>query len=116
MSVISALLKKNYPNVTLIQAKNGEEAITQNTKHEPDLILMDVQMPERDGISATRAIRIAEQESAANRYVPIIALTAGALKEDQDNCLNAGMDDFLTKPIDAPRLCRTLNRYFEALR
>ncbi|AXJ01301.1 Signal transduction histidine kinase [Cyclonatronum proteinivorum] len=113
MHMISALLKKNYPNATLIQAKNGEEAIAQNTRHQPDLILMDVQMPERDGISATRAIRIDEQESAAIRHVPIIALTAGALKEDQVNCLNAGMDDFLTKPIDPTRFSKTINRHLQ---
>lgn len=115
MRMISALMKKYYPNMTIIPANNGEEAIALNAKDQPDLILMDVQMPECDGISATLAIRKDEQESAKNRHVPIIALTAGALKEDQANCLNAGMDDFLTKPIDAPRLCRTLNRYIEAL-
>jgi CheY-like chemotaxis protein len=66
---------------------------------------MDVHMPESDGIAATRRIRAAE---AGGRRTPIIALTADALSEDRDACLAAGMDDFLTKPLDRERLAAVL--------
>jgi two-component system, sensor histidine kinase len=64
-------------------------------------------MPESDGIAATRCIRAAETE-AGRRRTPIIALTADALSEDRDACLAAGMDDFLTKPLDRDRLAAAL--------
>jgi CheY-like chemotaxis protein len=70
-----------------------------------DLVLMDVHMPESDGIAATRRIRAAE---AGGQRTPIIALTADALSEDRDACLAAGMDDFLTKPLDRERLAAVL--------
>ena len=69
-----------------------------------DLVLMDVHMPASDGIEATRRIRAAE----AGRRTPIIALTADALSEDRDACLKAGMDGFLTKPLDRERLADVL--------
>jgi signal transduction histidine kinase/CheY-like chemotaxis protein len=70
-----------------------------------DLVLMDVHMPESDGIEATRRIRAAEPEG---QHTPIFALTADALSEDRQACLAAGMDGFLTKPLDRERLCELL--------
>jgi CheY-like chemotaxis protein len=70
-----------------------------------DLVLMDVHMPASDGIEATRRIRAAEADGART---PIIALTADALSEDRDACLKAGMDGFLTKPLDRERLADVL--------
>jgi CheY-like chemotaxis protein len=70
-----------------------------------DLVLMDVHMPASDGIEATRHIRAAETEDART---PIIALTADALSEDRAACLEAGMDGFLTKPLDRERLAELL--------
>jgi signal transduction histidine kinase/DNA-binding response OmpR family regulator len=72
-----------------------------------DLVLMDVHMPELDGIEATRRIRAAEAERGA-AHTPIIALTANAFGEDRDACLAAGMDDFLVKPLDRERLAEVL--------
>lgn len=72
-----------------------------------DLVLMDVQMPGTDGIAATRRIRASENENA-NRRVPIIALTANALDEERKVCIAAGMDGFLTKPLDRERLASVL--------
>jgi CheY-like chemotaxis protein len=71
------------------------------------LVLMDVHMPGSDGIEAARRIRAAETERGARR-TPIIALTANALDEDRDACLAAGMDGFLTKPLDREQLTAAL--------
>ena len=71
-----------------------------------DLVLMDVQMPGSDGIEATRRIRAAEAERDAR--TPIVALTANAYEEDREACLAAGMDGFLTKPLDRERLAAVL--------
>jgi CheY-like chemotaxis protein len=85
---------------------NGKEAVAA-LEHRPfDAILMDVQMPEMDGFQATRAIRQAERGLGQHR--PIIALTARAMKGDQERCLAAGMDGYVTKPIQPAELFRVL--------
>ncbi|HVU23397.1 MAG TPA: ATP-binding protein [Opitutus sp.] len=80
-------------------AFNGREAVERARNPAFDLILMDVQMPELDGLSATRLIR-EEEAATARRRVPIIAVTADASREDRENCLAAGMDDYIAKPLD----------------
>jgi CheY-like chemotaxis protein len=72
-----------------------------------DFVLMDVHMPGSDGIDATRCIRAIEAEGVAS-HTPIIALTANALEEDRAACIDAGMDGFLTKPLDRDRLAAAL--------
>lgn len=81
-------------------AKNGREAIELAQIEDPDLILMDMSLPEVDGWEATRAIK----ESTKTRAIPIIALTAHALQSDRDRSLEVGCDDFDTKPVKFPRL------------
>ena len=81
-------------SVELIEATNGRLAIDLCLEHQPDIILMDMSMPEIDGISATEVIR-----SLPMPQPYIIALTANAFQRDRDACLAAGMDAFLTKPI-----------------
>jgi CheY-like chemotaxis protein len=87
-------------------AENGRKAIEAMGVQHFDLVLMDVQMPEMDGIEATMAIRSAELGSS--RHMPIIAATAHALKEDRDRCLNSGMDGFLTKPLQEEALLHAI--------
>jgi CheY-like chemotaxis protein len=92
----------------VILAKNGKEAVGAFQKGDIDLILMDIQMPEMDGFEATGHIRTLEERSAGNRQpatrLPIVALTAHAMKGDRERCLAAGMDDYITKPIDPKAL------------
>ncbi|HAJ37596.1 MAG TPA: histidine kinase [Chloroflexi bacterium] len=102
MMLIKILLKKAIPGVEILEAHNGVEAVQLAKEHPVDLILMDVQMPEMDGLAATQLIRQAEQ--GTSRHVPIIALTAGALHEERERCLASGMDDFLTKPVQPAAL------------
>ncbi len=90
--------------LSVCTASDGAEAITQMHACKPDLILMDCEMPGVDGLEATRRIRAAE----TGPRVPILALTAHALPEDRKACLEAGMDEHLSKPIDRDRLYRTL--------
>lgn len=77
-------------------AQNGQEAITAVHDFSFDLILMDCQMPVLDGIAATTLIRKTDE---ADRNIPIIAMTANTMMQDRDECLAAGMNDFLTKPV-----------------
>lgn len=94
-------------------AENGHEAVESWQENKPDVILMDMQMPSMDGLEATRIIRereLANTESASIKPTPIIALTANAMPEDKERCLQAGMDDFLSKPFDAQNLLNVMDR------
>lgn len=99
------LLEKMGHHVTV--AHNGVEALEFLEKGSFDLVLMDVQMPEMDGFHATQVIR--ERETKTGRHVPVVAMTAHAMKGDRENCLDAGMDDYLCKPIRARELSEMLN-------
>jgi len=98
--LVSAVLGQRGHRVTAVE--NGREAVEALAREAFDLVLMDVQMPEMDGFEAARAIREAERASGA--HVPIVALTAHALKGDRERCLEAGMDGYLAKPIDLDQL------------
>jgi two-component system sensor histidine kinase/response regulator len=94
---------------TVEVAENGREALDLLEEASFDLVLMDVQMPQMDGYEATKRIRQGEQTSG--EHLPIVALTAAAMREDRARCLAAGMDAHLTKPIDPAVLERILTRY-----
>ena len=89
-------------------ACDGREALAALESRPFDLVLMDCQMPVMDGLEATRAIR--ERRLGPNGHVPIVAMTANALKEDRQRCLAAGMDDYLSKPIDPKELLAVIER------
>jgi len=87
---------------TVMVAGDGREALAALARRPYDLVLMDVQMPEMNGFDATRAVRARERETG--QHIPIIAMTAHAMKGDRERCLEAGMDDYVTKPILARKL------------
>jgi signal transduction histidine kinase/CheY-like chemotaxis protein/PAS domain-containing protein len=99
------LLAKHGHRVTT--AGNGREALVAVEGQAFDLILMDVQMPEMDGLEATGAIR--DRERTSGLHVPIVAMTAHAMKGDEDECLRAGMDAYVTKPIRPEELFKTID-------
>jgi len=101
--LLNRILSNQKMHVTL--ADNGEEAIRKAIDSDFDVILMDVQMPVMDGRTATRTLR------STGYKKPIIALTAHAMKEDRDRCIEAGCNDYLTKPVDFEILFQTLAKY-----
>lgn len=92
-------------------AQNGKIGVDFYQKNSYDLILMDIQMPEMNGIEATLAIRKLEAEEGKGAHIPIIAVTAFAMEQDKRNCMEAGMDDFLAKPYKPFELEQKINQY-----
>lgn len=112
-NAINLLLTKTYlkeiiPQALIIEAKDGTEAVEKHQKESPDLILMDIQMPHLNGIEATKEIRALEK----NIEIPIIAVTAGSLPGEKEKCLQAGMSDFLTKPLLKQTLSDMIQKWF----
>ncbi len=110
MLVIANMLRNIIPNIVILEAVNGLQAFIKYKAESPDLVLMDVQMPELDGVGATKQIKNLKESN----QVPIIALTAGVSKEEREACFEAGMEDFLAKPIELEELKRILNTYLLA--
>ena len=100
------ILEKRH--CTVETASTGTAVLQALEKRSFDVILMDVQMPEMDGFEATAAIR--EKEKSTGKHVPIIAVTAHALKGDRERCLAGGMDEYISKPIDAKELFAVIER------
>ena len=103
---ISMLNKLGYQNVTI--AANGQQVLAAMERAPFDLVLMDCQMPEMDGYEATRQLR------ARGQRLPIIAMTANALAGDRERCREAGMDDYMTKPVEMSTMVATLERWLAA--
>jgi len=108
--LVIRLLEKT--GIHVCWTKNGQEAIAQFVREDFDLVLMDIQMPVLDGFSATKAIR--EEEQKDGRHIPIVALTAFAFEGYREKCLAAGMDDYLTKPLQPKVLRETLAKWITA--
>ncbi len=105
--LVKALINKIIPNAKYLEAEDGIKAVDFFTQNEPDIVLMDIQMPGLDGYQATSAIRDHEMAKGMDR-TPIIALTAGAIVGEREKCIHAGMDDYITKPIDRKELVAKL--------
>ena len=99
--LIKILITKMGHHVEVVE--NGRKAIEKVEKKPFDMILMDVQMPVMDGLEATKIIRDREKKGESE-WIPIIAVTAHAMKGDKEKCLDSGMDDYITKPIDEEEL------------
>jgi two-component system, sensor histidine kinase and response regulator len=99
---------------SVVVAHHGREALALLQAAKFDLVLMDIQMPEMDGLTATRSIRKAERRTG--NHVPIIAMTAHAMKGDRERCLEAGMDGYIAKPITARELAQAIDAVRPSLR
>ncbi len=102
--LLKALIQRLEPGATIHESVNGQTAVEMVKVQRVNLVLMDVQMPVMDGLEATREIRKWEAENGKRTRLPIVALTAGALKEDHQKAIDCGMDGFLTKPIEPQKL------------
>jgi CheY-like chemotaxis protein len=98
------LIRRGYE---VVIAVDGEEGVAMAAKENPDLILMDMSLPLVDGWEATRRIKASEQSGA----IPVIALTAHAMPTDRDKALEAGCDDYDSKPVELPRLLEKIERF-----
>jgi CheY-like chemotaxis protein len=102
------LLKKGYD---VVMAVDGEQALEMARAEAPDLILMDISLPGLDGWEATRRLKARPETQA----IPIIALTAHAMAGDREKCLEAGCDDYDTKPVEFPRLLEKIQGFLKKL-
>jgi CheY-like chemotaxis protein len=107
--IIMKYLQKN--GIDIESARNGKEALSILSNSNFDIILMDVQMPIMDGLTTTKIIR--DNEKGSENHIPIIAITAYAMKEDKEKCLKAGMDDYIAKPVDLEFLIQLINKWFD---
>jgi len=105
--LITSLLE--MADFTVVEARDGREAITQAKAHQPDLILLDMSLPEMDGWTVARTLR--QMPEFASTL--IVALTAHAMPGDRERTLDAGCDEYLTKPIDVPNFLPTINKILE---
>ncbi|MFV5688081.1 PAS domain S-box protein [Flavobacterium sp. ZT3R25] len=109
MLLAKTLVKRIVSNCTIFEAKDGNEAIEKYVKEQPDVILMDIQMPNKNGYEATDEIR--KLKNSEN--IPIIAITAGIMVGDKEKCFQAGMDDYLPKPIIQADLEKILHKWMD---
>lgn len=98
------LTRKGYE---IVMAVDGEEGVAMALSESPDLVLMDMSLPKIDGWEATRRIKNSEE----TKSVPVIALTAHAMSEDREKALEAGCDEFDTKPVELPRLLNKIKTF-----
>ena len=95
MLLLKTIISNLYSNSIIYECENGYEAVKQFESINPTLVFMDIQMPIMNGYETTKAIR----STIAGEHTPIIAVTAGAEKEERNKCITAGMNDYISKPI-----------------
>ena len=108
--LIKTIISDILPNAALLEAVDGKEALDISAKEQPDLIFMDIQMPVMNGYDATRQIR----KLNTGKKVPIIALTAGTLKDEREKCLEAGMNDYVSKPFVIASIERIIDKWLQS--
>jgi signal transduction histidine kinase/ligand-binding sensor domain-containing protein/DNA-binding response OmpR family regulator len=113
MLLFKTILAKYLEGVRIWEASNGYEALQLVKNNRFDFVLMDLRMPEMDGIEATKKIR--EFEKGVDYHTPIVALTASAIREDEIRSLESGMDEFLSKPVDENKLIKCFLEYVKPL-
>jgi CheY-like chemotaxis protein len=111
MLLATTIVKKIVPTAVVTEANNGKEAIEMCKRILPDIIFMDIQMPEVNGYEATQEIR----KLTPDIRIPIIALTAGNVKGEKEKCMAAGMDDFVTKPFVEDNIVTVMNQWLPAV-
>ncbi|EMJ89624.1 PAS domain-containing protein [Leptospira meyeri] len=109
MMLTKAIVQKSLPGTIIIEAENGALAVENFIQTEPQLIFMDVQMPEMNGYDATKAIRKLEN----GKSVPIIALTAGTLSGEEERCLECGMNDYISKPVVLKTIAEKMKHWLQ---
>jgi CheY-like chemotaxis protein len=107
MLLTRILINKIFPYATILEVRNGREALDVLESAKPHVVLMDIQMPEMDGYEATRRIR----EKYNSKELPIIALTANAVRGEMERCISYGADDYITKPLNQEKLKELLLKY-----
>jgi signal transduction histidine kinase/CheY-like chemotaxis protein/PAS domain-containing protein len=110
MLLAKAIVKKLLPSSLVFEAFNGLEALNEYKKEKPDLIFMDIQMPEMSGYEATKEIRKIDDDDRT----PIVALTAGTVKGEHQRCIEAGMDDYLSKPVLVSDIAGMIEKYLDS--
>ena len=110
MYLAKILVLQLTPNSTVVEARDGEEAVKLFFEIKPDFVLMDIQMPNMNGYEATQEIRLKEK----GKPTPIVALTAGNMLGEREKCLAAGMDDFMAKPIVKKDLAKMFRKWLKA--
>ena len=110
MLLTKTLILKSFPNITIHEAINGLEAFEMSKKINPEIILMDIQMPVMNGYEATNKIK------SENKETIIIALTAGVITGEKEKCMDIGMNDFIIKPIDKNQFENTLLRWINSIK
>ncbi len=113
MTLAEIIIENFLTNVVFTEAVNGQMAVEKFVKTRPDLVLMDVQMPEMNGYDATRIIREIEAVGLIGKRTPIVALTAGTIVGEKEKCIEAGMDDFVSKPIVRGTLERVVTKWIK---
>lgn len=108
MMLLNLFISETFPKSHILEAQNGKEAVQIYRQEKPDLIFMDILMPEMNGYEATTEIRRIENNQ---KHIPIIAITAGAIKGEKEHCLEAGMNDYITKPIKMETITQILNKW-----
>ena len=109
MQLVEFLLEEG--GYDIVKAASGEEALAVTREHEPDLILMDIHLPGMDGLSVVRAMKTDDR----TRRIPILALTAHAMRGDKDRFLEAGCDGYISKPIDVKTFVASIERFLPAV-